>query len=462
MTRKSFLFLCVFSLFHFSLLAGDEKLSTDLIKILNATDNPVPVVIVMKSEPLHGRTMLWNQRTSDIQQYLVYQTSVSQQDIRQRINELIGQGPGVTGHVAVRRWKPFWLTNSIMATVTPETILEFSDRDDVQKIVLDRKILLRVRVDSIGPEDIDYTYGLQKIGVPELRSRHPELTGQGVKVGVLDTGIDASHPEFKGKNIVFKDFVNNQTEPYDDHGHGTHATGTICGMGSGGTQFGVAPGVDLVVGKVFTSGGGASLSALLRAMEWMADPDGKPETNDRPRVVNNSWGGSATENINDDPFFKAVTSWVDLNIFPSFAAGNEGPGKSTVGSPGGLPVSFAVGATDDGDSIARFSSRGPVNAIIDGKQTSYVKPDVSAPGVKIYSSMPGGGYGKMSGTSMATPHVTGAIALLYQVNPALTIAQMSELLMKSSDNLGNKEKNNTFGAGRIDLSKAVGLLTQDK
>src|SRR5262249_46298084 len=150
-------------------------------------------------------------------------------------------------------------------------------------------------------------------------------------------------------------------EPYDDHGHGTHCMGTITGVGASGTQIGIAPGVsNLVVGKVFSASGGAQTSDLLRAMEWIADPDGNPATQDQPRVINNSWGGAMDGDIDHDPFGPAVLTWVQLNIFPSFAAGNEGPGESTVGSPGGLPQSFAMGATDSNDSIADFSSRGPV------------------------------------------------------------------------------------------------------
>jgi len=121
-----------------------------------------------------------------------------------------------------------------------------------------------------------------------------------------------------------------------------------------------------------------------------------------------------------------------------------------------LPVAFAVGATDDNDDAASFSSRGPTDIIVDGKRSRLTKPDVSAPGVKIMSAMPGGKYGTMSGTSMATPHVTGAIALLYQVNPKSTIAEIRNLLQKTANDLGETGVDNVFGAGRINMLKAVG------
>jgi serine protease AprX len=442
-----------------ALHAGSEKISPRLAKVMEQTENPVPVLVMMKQLPLLPASLLGETRIADRERMIKQETLRRQAALRETVNDLVDTS-GVTGDPALSRFKFFWTVNAMMATATTDTIMNLADRDDISYIMLDAKI--RLAPDYREEADIEgdaYTYGLERIGVPELRQSRPEITGKGVNVGIVDTGIDASHPEFKGKSITFKDFVGTKTSPYDDNGHGTHVAGTISGIGANGTQIGIAPEVNLIIAKVFTSGGSASLSGILRGMEWIANPDGNPNTKLRPRVVNNSWGGSIGDDASQDPFLPAVLTWTQLEIFPSFAAGNEGPGASTVGSPGGLPPSFAVGATDESDGIASFSSRGPVEMVVDGKKAKYVKPDVSAPGYQVMSAMPGGKYAKMSGTSMATPHVTGSIALLVQAHPQLNVKQIREVLMKTSDDLGDAGLDNTFGAGRLNI--AHGVATAD-
>ncbi|MDB5036946.1 MAG: hypothetical protein JWQ35_474 [Bacteriovoracaceae bacterium] len=443
-----------------SLFAASEKISADLARALEKTEGRVPVIVMMKGVPLLPQTMAMQMNPNDVEHMLKQRMHQLQASMHDYVDGLAGS-PGVMGDDApITRQLFFWNVNALMATASSEIISEMAARDDVTKILLDRRIMLERNDPQI--EDLDgstFTYGLEKIGVPDLRTKHPEITGKGVVVGIIDTGIDAAHPEFKNKEIVFRDFINNRGDkPYDDNGHGTHVAGTISGVGANGTQIGIAPEVKLVVGKVFTSQGSGSLSAILRAMEWIANPSTQGDGKDRPRVVNNSWGGGIGSSADEDPFYQATLTWVQLDIFPCFAAGNSGPSASTVGSPGGLPSAFAIGATDSDDGIASFSSRGPVSITVKGKELTYAKPDVSAPGVKVMSSMPGGKYGTMSGTSMATPHATGAIALLYQSKPNLTIAQVREIMSKSSEHLGDDGMNNTFGSGRINISAAVDAM----
>ena len=455
---SSVLTLIVFCTALFSSLhAQEEKLSGDLVRAVESSQNAIPVVVVMQQLHLVSLQLMEKSRPADVERFIKQRTLESQMDIRQTVNDLLSRRT-MSGEKPISQVKFFWTTNAFMAKAMPEVIMDFASRDDVQAIYLDRKLKLaptiRQAADVTGEE---FTYGLQKLQIPELRQKYPEINGQGVIVGILDTGIDANHPELQGRTIVFKDFVGDKTEAYDDHGHGTHVAGTIGGTGAGGIQIGVAPAVKYVIGKIFTAEGSASLSGILRGMEWVVDPDGNPNTPDAPRVINNSWGGSATEDISKDPFSQPVLTWVQMNIVPSFAAGNSGPRARTVGSPGTLPQSFTVGATDENDKIASFSSRGPVRLVIDGKKVEIVKPDVSAPGVDILSSLPGGKYEKWSGTSMATPHVTGAIALLLQAKPSLTVAQVREILVKSADDLGTAGADNSFGAGRINMLKAYEL-----
>ncbi len=212
-----------------------------------------------------------------------------------------------------------------------------------------------------------------------------------------------------------------------------------------------------MVAKVFSSLGGANDSDILKAMQWIADPDGNPSTNDNPSIVSNSWGGdipSPDKDPKDDLFCQALDAWVKLGMLPVFANGNEGPGEKTVSLPGGCPTALAVGATDSNDEIANFSSRGPA----DWKIGSFIKPDVSAPGVGIVSAKPGGKYKKMSGTSMATPHVAGLAALVYQVNPNITVENAKKVIAAGAKDLGDTGFDNEYGWGRVSAANSIKLL----
>ena len=436
----------------------EDKISPSLRKALENTDGPIPIIVLLRQVPIRTPAYLGPITSAEVEVSLKRASLMAQADLRDRVRELADKTNTLEGEPAIRNYRFFWIENALMATVKPDLISEFADRDDVAKVLLDRRLHLapdfREMTDTDGGA---YTYGLEKIGVSQLREKYPDITGHGVTVGIVDTGLDATHPEMEGKKIIFKDFVGDKTTAYDDNGHGTHVAGTISGVGAGGTQIGVAPGVStLVIAKVFSAEGGADSSSLLRGMEWVANPDGKLNSENRPRVVNNSWGGPLTADISNDPFSPAVLNWVNLNIFPSFAAGNSGPGPSSIGSPGGLPHAFAVGATDENDEIAEFSSRGPVDLVVDGKPQRLTKPDVSAPGSAIYSSVPGGKYAKLSGTSMATPHLTGAVALAVQAKPAMTVAEIRDLLTSTAKDLGD---HNTFGSGRLDIFSAVEKLS---
>ena len=345
-----------------------------------------------------------------------------------------------------------WTCNALVVRGTDSALTALAGHQDVVAVLPDRPHqLLPTRQGRAGRQDA-YTWGLLKIGADRAQTQlHAQ--GDGVVVGILDTGIDAEHPDLKGKVLKFKSFVNTSdpNTPNDGHGHGTHTAGTIAGGNAGGTQIGVAPHAKLVVGQIFNASGSTTDAAILAAMAWIADPDGNPNTNDAPALCSNSWGGSPGTEAAEKPLWDSVQAWVRLGIFPSFAAGNEGPGVSTMGTPGGYPHSFAAGATDTDDKIAYFSSRGPIS----WSGVAYTKPDVSAPGVDVYSAKPGGGYQTMDGTSMACPHVSGTAALIYALHPDYTIAQVSQLLRDTSIDLGAPGNDNVFGQGRINAFAAV-------
>jgi len=214
-----------------------------------------------------------------------------------------------------------------------------------------------------------------------------------------------------------------------------------------GKHIGVAPEAKLVVAKALGGTNGGSDSMMIGAMEWMADPDGNPDTDDAPVVVNCSWGAKG----DDTSMVPAVKAWVKLNIFPCFAAGNSGPWKKTVGIPGGYLESFAVGSTTSKDKASFFSSRGPVT----WNGVEHIKPDVAAPGSKIFSVKKGGGYVNLDGTSMACPHVAGVIGLLHEAKPGLTVIEVREILESTAKDLGKNGKDTTYGSGRIDVLAAI-------
>jgi len=356
------------------------------------------------------------------------------------------------GASKIKKARSFWIDNSLALKAPAETIRSLLDHDEVLEVFLDSEIKLaqpRASRSSHGDSD-ELTYGLEKLRVAETWTRLG-FNGAGVLVGILDTGVDLNHPELKEKVLMSRDFISDyeDNEPNDGHGHGTHCAATLGGGSVGGRAIGVAPGVNLIVGKVFSDGGATSHSKIIAGMQWMADPDGDPQTNDFPRVVSNSWATHLT-----DRFQSAVDTWVELGIIPVFGAGNTGSRPSTIGAPAAYPNVITVGATDFVDEIAEFSSRGPVNYL----GQTHIKPNISAPGVDIYSARTGGGYRWMSGTSMATPHVAGVVALMLQADPDLRLERVSEILDQSALDLGAMGKDNSFGAGRVDALEALSLV----
>lgn len=306
------------------------------------------------------------------------------------------------------------------------------------KIWLDRKV--SASLDRSVPQ----------IGAPEAwKAGH---TGKGVKVAVLDTGWDPTHPDLAGRVSASKDFTG-KGSTVDGHGHGTHVASTVGGTGaaSSGRNKGVAPDADLIVGKVLADNGSGPTSAILAGMEWAVGQGAD--------VVSMSLG-SDTGGRCDDPLAAAVNTLSDTtSTLFVLAAGNAGPDDSTVGTPGCARGALTVAAADRDLSTASFSSRGDV---YDGEGTHYSKPDITAPGVGIVAARAAGTtmgtpvdahYTAASGTSMATPHVAGAAALLAQGHPGLRGAALKRALT-SSVRPEAKDVPLAQGAGFLDVAEA--------
>lgn len=273
-------------------------------------------------------------------------------------------------------------------------------------------------------------------------------TGKGVTVADLDSGYDPAHPDFQGVVVGHKDFLPGGGTSVDQHGHGTHTAGIIAGSGaaSGGKYKGVAPDAKLLVGKVCDQNGSCPSSAIIEGMEWAAGSGA--------RVVNLSLGGGATDGT--DPMSQAVNNLTaQTGTLFVIAAGNAGTANS-VASPGAADAALTVGSVTKADALSSFSSRGP--RVGDGA----IKPDIAAPGSAIIAARAAGtsmgtpvdaNYTTASGTSMATPHVTGAAAILAQQHPDWKAEQLKAALMGASKPLNLSVY--AQGAGRLDVAKAT-------
>lgn len=363
---------------------------------------------------------------------------------------------GQQTHGKVRRYTPYWVFNGLAVEGDRETLLALAARPEVKVIRADHITYLdEQETGERGQGSEPVEWNIAKIRADSVWQAL-DIDGTGVVVANMDSGVDWQHPALLTKYRGYDDHGLHRhagnwycatdegyVYPGDGHGHGTHTMGTI--VGGGDPAIGVAPGARWIAAKVFSDEGYTYDSWLHAGFQWLLDPDGDPGTDDAPDVVNNSWGSSEGYL---ETFLPDVQALRAAGIFPVFSAGNDGPWESTVGSPASYPESFAVGATDSDDYIAIFSSRGP-------SPWSEVKPEVSAPGVNVRSSAPGGSYDEKDGTSMAAPHVTGVAALLSQAEPSLTSTEMEQVITSTAVSLGDAVPNNDHGWGRVDAYNAV-------
>ena len=258
-----------------------------------------------------------------------------------------------------------------------------------------------------------FTWGLRELGVDQLHAQG--ITGKGILIGHLDTGVDDSHPALKGVVKFFAEFDSLGSEvpgatASDSDDHGTHTAGTIAGQLVQGVQFGVAPGARLASAMVIE--GGRVLARILGGMNWAV---GK-----KVRVLSMSLGLPGV-----DPAFLALTQTLRARgVLPVFAVGNEGAGTSRY--PGNYAEALSVGAMDSAGGVADFSSSQRFK-----RKQDPIAPDLVGPGVDVVSCVPGGKYMQMSGSSMATPHITGLAALLMQAKPKRTIDEIEAAIFKS-------------------------------
>jgi subtilisin family serine protease len=288
------------------------------------------------------------------------------------------------------------------------------------------------------------------------------VKGKGVVVAVIDTGVDYTHPDLGGgfgpgyKVVGGYDFYNNDPDPVDDNGHGTHVAGIIAANGG---VTGVAPEASILAYKVLGPDGYGRISDVIAGIEAAIDPNGDGSTADHADVISLSLGGDGSEG---DPLCLAVEGAVNAGVTVVVAAGNEGPSMGSVGSPGLAPDAITVGALDGNGVLASFSSRGVAQGL-------QVKPEVSAPGVSIKSTVPfygtelssPTGYLSLSGTSMATPHVSGSAALLIQLHPDWTPQEIKSAIVTGTKTISESLWNAGSGSLWIPASADTRLFVSE-
>ncbi len=389
--------------------------------------------------------------------------------------------------------RPYYIINAILVRGAREIALELAARQDVARIEGNPRLLGIQPVTPVnnGLSNLNSSQEVIELGVKFIQA--PEVwklgfTGQGIVIGGQDTGVTWDHPALRNQyrgwdgaaanhDYNWHDSVHSQggvcgpdsIAPCDDHNHGTHTLGSAVGTEGGVNQIGVAPGSKFIACRNMDRGAGTP-ATYLECFEFFLAPypvGGAPAQGDpskAPDITTNSWSCPPSEGCSPDTLKSAVEAQRAAGIMPVVAAGNEGVKgcSSLVDPPAHYDASYSVGAFNASTGeIASFSSRGPVT--IDG--SNRVKPDITAPGVSVRSALRSGGYASLSGTSMATPHVAGAVALLWSARPELrgkidlteNILNESAIRVETTDCGAGGAQNNVFGFGRLDIKAAVDL-----
>ncbi|MFO7649715.1 MAG: S8 family serine peptidase, partial [bacterium] len=393
---------------------------------------------------------------------------------------------------------PLWIVNAVYCEATPAVIRSVADRSDVWFVQWDKvptPDALGVAPYATGtgaPGDVlDGSFSVQwnvrKVKADSVWYVHG-YTGEGVVVGNIDTGCDYTHPDLADHMWTDANYPNhgwnfeqNNNNPMDAQGHGTHTCGTVAGDGTGGDTTGMAPSAQIMTCRTKTSisqpyPDTIAENTVLNSMQFCVAPPLSPANH--AHLLTMSLGWIIRSWHPREAVWRAAVTNVAAAGLPYFiAAGNEGsssppmnlrcpghapdPWKHPSDTTGGLSGSISIGATDNADNIASFSSWGPVTWDTIAPYNDYhyppglLKPSFSAPGVNVTSTRLGGGYTQMSGTSMATPCAAGVAALMLEKNPGLLPEEVDEIMQNSVQPLGAQPKNNTYGTGRIDAMLCI-------
>ncbi len=480
--KKRFLFLVVIVFLSTSVLAAD--IAPEVLDVV-AKDGTVDFFVVMreKADLVPAKQLQTKAEKGHFVFSVLKETATrSQQDIRVWL-----ENQGISS-------RSYWIRNMIRVAGNRDILQSIADRQDVEKIIPNR------RHQALDPWEQQHAYAADSAREVEWNLTQINadrvwtelgITGAGIVVCDNDTGVDWDHPalieQYRGWNSTTADHNFNwkdctttaSLEPFDDHGHGTHTTGTMIGDDGDVNQIGVAPGAKWIAVKNMDSEGNGEDAWFHDSFQWILAPTDlngeNPDPGRAPHVVNNSWGYFGG---GDPQFYPDIEALNAAGIFVEVSAGNEGPDCGTLRSPPDYDNVFTTGSTRQGGFISGFSSRGP-----SALYPEIIKPEIVAPGSNIRSSTPGGNYqGGWSGTSMAGPHTCGMVALIWSANHELIgdIASTRTLIQNTAvytdvstctESGGRYIPNNVYGWGEIDCLAAVneillprseGLLLLDK
>jgi len=439
--------------------ASDDKIRPKLLDQLESKDSVDFWIYFEAKADLSkaGSISDWDERGTAVAREL-RQTAESSQAAVQRNLDRAGI-----------KYQSFWVTNAIKVSDGDLQLAEqVVSRSEVDSLWASFKVEVPETTKGENVHQINAVeWGIANINADDVWNQYG-VRGEGITVASIDTGVQYDHPALVGKyrgnngdgtfdhNYNWFDAAGNcASAPCDLNGHGTHTMGTMIGDDGAGNQIGVAPEANWIA----ANGCCPSDAALIASGEWLLEPTDlngdNPDASKRPNIINNSWGSTLPSTA---PFMEDISiAWEESGIFGVWANGNSGEfGCNSSGSPGSRIINYSVGAYDINNNPASFSGRG-------AGQDGEIKPNLAAPGVNVRSSVPGDNYQNFNGTSMATPHVAGTIALLWSAAPSLagevgaTKDLMDGTAVDRPDNQcgGTDDDNNVFGEGRLD---ALALL----
>jgi subtilisin family serine protease len=455
------------------LMKMDQTSSGDLLRI--------NIRLAQQYEPArldHIRQLPKEEKRQYVVNELKWFSQQSQQSIIDELDQFSRSGEA-------SEVRSLWITNIINLYATPAVIGQLALNPAIERIDLDEERILIEPVDFTEVANIqerEITYNVSIMNVPEVWDLG--FFGEDVVVGVLDTGVNYNHNDLAGNMWSHPDFpnhgwnfVNNNNDPMDFHSHGTHCAGTVAGNGASGSQTGMAPSAKIMALMVLGADGGGTEFGIWSGIQFGVEYGA--------HILSLSLGWQHAWNPDRASWRNAMDNALAAGVINIVAAGNEGnqqaffPVPGNVRTPGDIPAPWrhpeqadtggrsavvSVGASNQADNIAGFSSRGPVtwqnippyNDYPYNPGTGLIRPDVVAPGVDVKSLRHNSntGYTTMSGTSMATPAVAGVTALMISKNPGLTPEEISQLLEMTAVKLV-PHKNNTSGSGRVDALAAI-------
>ncbi|MBZ0263946.1 S8 family serine peptidase [bacterium] len=466
--------------------ADFEKFDEGFVDMVLSSDNNDQVrAVVLMSErhdleelELLVKGLTRQQRKSVVWQHIKETADISQAPLLDWLEEK--QAEGLVGE-----YRSLIIANGISLTTTPELLIEISDRDDVWQLLDDsiRPGLIEP-IRGAGGELDEIAWGVEQINAPDVWE--DGFTGSGVLVAILDTGVNYEHEDLAdhvwdgGEEYPNHgyDFSNNDNDPMDGHAHGTHVAGTVAGDGTAGNQTGVAPEATIMAVKVLQDNGGGTPAMVWAGLDFCFEQE--------VDVTNLSLGFIGSSNNQKRSWREHFDILNISGIVSCVATGNEGQTRQVpdcVRTPGNVPSPWrhqdeiedggrggviSVGATSSNNNIANFSSFGPVTweAVPGYNDYEYGNghvgmycPDVSAPGVNVlsldYSDNSGYLEDGWSGTSMATPHVAGTVALMFSKSPIITPAEIDSILQETALDRGENGKDNLYGSGIIRADLAV-------